>query len=709
MPIPTDLYAVLNVSPSANPEQLRKAYKAQLLRCHPDKTGDQADNNAFNQLSAAYDILSSRSSRAEYDRTRAKVPTPADYVPSRPDDPFADFAFRKQFAEAFAQSVSAEEGRPVDSETLFASLFGRERAQYGGDHSDTTAAAAAAAESDARRAAAASSHGARRATAAESNDARRPTAAEAKKKSAAGGRRPPAAESHSARRPPSAKSSGARRPSAAESNGTRRPPSAESNSARRQPAAESAGVRRAPEPEINARRVSATQSYAPRAPAPAPEHNATLARETESSCLRVPLSAKDLLCDASDSALGSSASGDDTTSSIVEDDFTDVPSDSDVAQTDASSPRVSSAGNPDTAASTDEEGGSGCRNVPRHAPAIANSRSGDALRPKAPDHEVDLPLTLEEMFCGCVKKRRLRKQVIRKPSTGESSNDPSVLTEAAEILTINVHPGYKPGDKIRFREASDQAPGVTPADVVFVISQIPHKRYSVMANGDIKVKARIGLADALAGATINLETLSGQLMQIRTTEIITPGTVKTVRGKGMPMPQSTRSNVGDEHPCRNLLVIFDVDFPKALSEDEKLKVRTLFQSFENGSLGSDSSVSSGNASGNPSVLSGDNSPSMRRAASMFAGVTSPKRTRSSINPSASTNSIPAAPLSPRSSRLGPVRVSGNFQASVKKTMSSPRAAATPPRPRSDDDIEDAANISDTISVKQRKRGFLFFN
>ena len=43
-----------------------------------------------------------------------------------------------------------------------------------------------------------------------------------------------------------------------------------------------------------------------------------------------------------------------------------------------------------------------------------------------------------------------------------------------EILKIDITPGWKKGTKIYFLEKRNQEPGVTPADLIFVIDEKPH-------------------------------------------------------------------------------------------------------------------------------------------------------------------------------------------------------------------------------------------
>jgi molecular chaperone DnaJ len=69
-----DLYAVLEVDPSASTEELKRAYRRLARQYHPDANdGDASSEARFKEVSQAYEILSDPERRANYDRFGSDV------------------------------------------------------------------------------------------------------------------------------------------------------------------------------------------------------------------------------------------------------------------------------------------------------------------------------------------------------------------------------------------------------------------------------------------------------------------------------------------------------------------------------------------------------------------------------------------------------------------------------------------------------------
>lgn len=166
----------------------------------------------------------------------------------------------------------------------------------------------------------------------------------------------------------------------------------------------------------------------------------------------------------------------------------------------------------------------------------------------------DLKITLEEAFLGCVKKMRVKRQVM--------NDDKHTAMVREKILTINVASGWKPGTKVTFAKEGDQEPNSIPADIVFVIEYKPHPLY-VRDGNDLVHTANITLANALTGCEVKLKTLDGRILTIPVTDVVSPGYEKLVKGEGFP----SKEGKGD------LRIKFQTSFPTSLSDKQKILVR----------------------------------------------------------------------------------------------------------------------------------------
>src|SRR5205823_2288934 len=67
--MPQDLYDVLGVSRSASADEITKAYRKLARQYHPDRNpGDKQAEAKFKEVYAAYEVLSDKQKRAQYDQ-----------------------------------------------------------------------------------------------------------------------------------------------------------------------------------------------------------------------------------------------------------------------------------------------------------------------------------------------------------------------------------------------------------------------------------------------------------------------------------------------------------------------------------------------------------------------------------------------------------------------------------------------------------------
>ena len=131
-----------------------------------------------------------------------------------------------------------------------------------------------------------------------------------------------------------------------------------------------------------------------------------------------------------------------------------------------------------------------------------------------------------------------------------------------KIIRIKIRAGSKHGDKIRFPGESDEQPGKPPADLIFLINELPHESFKRMEN-HLVTSTNITIWQALLGDPINVTFLDGSILHVKSNDIITPNKIYCVQGKGMVS-------------YGNLYINFQISFPKQLSLDEKVLLEKKF-------------------------------------------------------------------------------------------------------------------------------------
>ena len=114
-------------------------------------------------------------------------------------------------------------------------------------------------------------------------------------------------------------------------------------------------------------------------------------------------------------------------------------------------------------------------------------------------------------------------EVINQKDRCKTCNGRKTVSEK-KMLEVHIDKGMKGGQTITFRGESDQAPGVTPGDVVIVIEEKPHERFQRKEN-DLITDVEIDLLSALAGGAFAIRHLDDRalVVNIDSDEIIRDG------------------------------------------------------------------------------------------------------------------------------------------------------------------------------------------
>ncbi len=184
------------------------------------------------------------------------------------------------------------------------------------------------------------------------------------------------------------------------------------------------------------------------------------------------------------------------------------------------------------------------------------TRSQPPPKSEAPENIRPLEISLEDIYNGTKK----RLSVSRRRSDG-------CLDE--KVLVIAVHPGSKEGTKFLWEGAGDENPDGSWADLIVVLEDQPHARFSRSGN-DLIARVEVPLVEALtneSGSKKQLEHLDGRKLQIQIPPgVVKPGQETRIADEGMP-------GGGGATGKGDLLVRWDVKFPDRLTPAQKEAVR----------------------------------------------------------------------------------------------------------------------------------------
>jgi len=119
-----------------------------------------------------------------------------------------------------------------------------------------------------------------------------------------------------------------------------------------------------------------------------------------------------------------------------------------------------------------------------------------------------------------------------------------------------------------FDQQNDEAPNVTPGNLVFVLSQTLHPVFTRRQN-DLYCSLTISLLEALTGFTKEIIHLDGHSVNVKRTEVTIPGQILKIKDKGMPVYES--------YTHGDLFVEITVLFPKEINQAQAKALRQILE------------------------------------------------------------------------------------------------------------------------------------
>ncbi|KAK2837338.1 hypothetical protein Q5P01_014550 [Channa striata] len=193
----------------------------------------------------------------------------------------------------------------------------------------------------------------------------------------------------------------------------------------------------------------------------------------------------------------------------------------------------------------------------RRRRGVPSERLGTGRKQQDPPVVHELKVSLEEIFHGCTKRMKITRRRLNPDGRSMRTED--------KILNIVIKKGWKEGTKITFPKEGDETPENIPADIAFVLKDKGHPHFK-RDGSNIIYNCKISLKEALCGCIVSIPTLENRVISLPCHDIIKPGTVKRLRGEGLPFPKNP-SQRGD------LIVEFSVCFPDRIPPQSREIIR----------------------------------------------------------------------------------------------------------------------------------------
>ena len=204
--------------------------------------------------------------------------------------------------------------------------------------------------------------------------------------------------------------------------------------------------------------------------------------------------------------------------------------------------------------------------------AFSSAFGGNNERKSAPlpAITVELECTLEELYNGCVKPLKYTKKAL--------GHDKRTTVDKECEVDVEVFPGYDKSTIVTFKGMGNEAPGEKTSDLLVQIKEKKNECFKRVNVNDLIYIKRLTLAQALNSEPVKITTLDNRKLAVTMDEIISPQTVKIVKGEGMPIYTKEISVKDFRGKKGDLYIKFDIQFPEYIDPMKKEEIIRLLSS-----------------------------------------------------------------------------------------------------------------------------------
>lgn len=145
------------------------------------------------------------------------------------------------------------------------------------------------------------------------------------------------------------------------------------------------------------------------------------------------------------------------------------------------------------------------------------------------------------------------------------------VSSECKIIDVEIKKGFSNGQKIVFKNLSNEAPGVVTGDFIVVLEEGSHPIFtrSPTNKNDLSMKRKISLREALTGFNYKFQHLDDRTIEVISPpgDIVSPGKTIKIPNEGMPFLNDSRK--GD------LYITYEIEFPTSLPSETRTQLLSL--------------------------------------------------------------------------------------------------------------------------------------